>query len=507
LSDDRKSIYLNKPLERDLLEEYEISPKLPGAYVKEPIPGFYEWMFDLDLQSLYPSIIMTVNISPETKMFRILNWDADDLLNRVSKQFKVSVNGTVKTMNSDVMYAALIKNKYAIAANGVVYRTDVKGFIPTILERWFNERVEFKNLMKQYKKSGNEELVRFYNTRQMVMKVMLNSFYGVLALPTFRFYDVENAEAVTSTGQTIIKKTEVFANAYYESVIGQPGRYVKYVDTDSQFISSVPLVQHRFPDWETRGRQWMIEQTIGVADEVQKYINTCYSAYCVDYHNVTEHKLYIKQENVAIAGIWLAKKRYAQRVINEEGINVDKLDVKGMDIIRSDYPKAFKTILSDVINMILDKRTNEDINNFILDFKEKLRILPLNDIMFPTGVKGIEDYESKQLFACKKGTPAHVRSCINYNSLIKQLGIKGFGPIQSKDKIKWTYIVENTYFINCIALKGFDDPTEVTAFVQKHVDYDKVLETQFTSKIQQFWDALKWEMPSNNKLISTFFSF
>lgn len=180
---------------------------LAGAYVSPPVPGLYTWIYDLDLTSLYPSIIMTINISPETKIGVISNWDETCLLKK--EPTLVYLNGNVIP---DVK-SWLIENNYTIASNGAVYRNDKRGFLPTILEKWFDERVIYKDKRDEYE-VGSEEY-KFYDALQLTQKVLLNSFYGVLGLKTFRFYDLDNALAITATGQSIIKFTARAINNYY----------------------------------------------------------------------------------------------------------------------------------------------------------------------------------------------------------------------------------------------------------------------------------------------------
>ena len=224
--------------------------KFTGAYVKEPKPGLYKWVYDLDLTSLYPSIIMTINISPETKIGKLKNYSAEDhMKGKIESYSIVDDNGKEYPPLPKEKFLNFVQgNDYSIAANGVLYRRDKVGVIPEILNVWFDKRVEYKDLMKKYGKEGNDELYKFYSKRQLVQKIMLNSLYGVLGLPSFRFYDVDNAEATTITGQSVIKTTEMIANQYYTKNIGKEADYNVYTDTDSVFYQAAPLVKSRNPE-------------------------------------------------------------------------------------------------------------------------------------------------------------------------------------------------------------------------------------------------------------------
>lgn len=217
-------LFLAEPLSQHVFSDYEVKPRLPGAFVKDPQRGLHKWLFDVDLQSLYPSIMMTLNISPETKIGKICNWVWDGLQNpeHLPEELIFHVPGEGYTnVKRDKLITYIKTKQVSISANGVIYDCSKRGFIPIILEAWFNERADLKKLMKKYASVGNEELRSLYYLRQWTQKVLLNTFYGVLALPSFRYRDVSNASAVTSTGQSIIKNTEVYVNEKYYELMGQ----------------------------------------------------------------------------------------------------------------------------------------------------------------------------------------------------------------------------------------------------------------------------------------------
>ena len=190
--------------------------KFIGAYVKAPIVGKYDWVYDLDLTSLYPSIIMGINISPETKVAKIKNWDSSKYMKGEIDVFEIND----ETITKENLKEMLEVEKYTIASNGVLYRTDKVGCIPDILDLWFNQRVEFRKLEKQYGQAGDKVQHSFYKRRQHVQKILLNSLYGVLGLPAFRFYDVDNAEAVTTSGRLVIQSTADMTNIKYNKELG-----------------------------------------------------------------------------------------------------------------------------------------------------------------------------------------------------------------------------------------------------------------------------------------------
>lgn len=215
--------------------------KYTGAFVKEPSLGKHDWVYDLDLTSMYPSIIMSLNISPETKAGKIENWDAEKFLNENSEKeytFKYA-NGNLETYTKAVLID-MLKKDISIAANGVIYRKDKRGLIPSILETWFDQRKEYRQLAKKYAEEKNDSKFEYFNRRQYIQKVMLNTVYGTLGLPIFRFYDRDNAEGITTTGQQLIMFSQKMTNYFYNKelrggssvdVIHNQEDYVLYIDT------------------------------------------------------------------------------------------------------------------------------------------------------------------------------------------------------------------------------------------------------------------------------------
>ena len=218
----RKGIIVtNKPKDgQEKMEEMKGNNEqgFAGAFVKEPIPGRYEWVYSLDLQSLYPSIIMSLNISPETKVGKVLNFDLEQHLRKEIVAYVIQEfdDNTTIELEYDSFNKFLLENNLSISSNGILYSNDKVGIIPEVLDTWFAQRKEYKDLMKKYTNEGNKELADYYDRRQHIQKIFLNSLYGVLGLPVFRFYDVDNALAVTATGQDVIKNTAKVANLVYK---------------------------------------------------------------------------------------------------------------------------------------------------------------------------------------------------------------------------------------------------------------------------------------------------
>jgi DNA polymerase elongation subunit (family B) len=511
----RKNIVApNKPADRQermeaIRENNE--EKFIGAYVKAPIVGKYEWIYDLDLTSLYPSIIMTTNISPETKVAKIDDWDAQKFLRGEVDMY--SIGG--RQISKENLKKLFDESKYAVSSNGVLYTTQKVGCIPDILDLWFDQRVEFRKLEKKYGQEGNKEMYAFYKKRQTVQKILLNSLYGVLGLPAFRFYDVDNAEAVTLTGQTVIKSTAEMVNIKYNKELGTQGKdFNIYIDTDSVFFSAVPLLEHRYPEWKQKDDKEIALLVDEIAGETQDYINNFYDMLGKKIFNVDKHRFQIKKEFVSRSGIWIAKKRYAQWIIAENGIPMDRLDVKGLDVVRSSYPAEFRKFMSEVLIQILRGDTEDILTDKIQAFKKSLSKMDVVSIAKNSAVKELSKYlpkkkEQTAMFQFKSATPAHVKAAIAHNQLLIHFNCPSkYEPMKDGDKIKWVYLKQNPYGLEGLAFKGHNDAPEVIELVTQYIDYDKIFERELLKKLEDFYGALGWgEVLSAAKTAEKFFSF
>ena len=493
--------------------------KFIGAYVKEPIVGKYDWIYDLDLTSLYPSIIMTLNISPETKVGKIKDWDPENWVRGENRQYTVVGKTKEFTYNRTELEEVIRDNELGVAANGVLYTQKKPGLIADILDTWFKQRVEFRKLETKYGEAGDTEKYEFYGKRQLVQKILLNSMYGVLGLVAFRFYDIDNAEAVTITGQTVIKKTAEMANLKYQKELGTKDDYNVYIDTDSIYMMAEPLVKFRYPEYKTFDQARMAVEVNTIADETQSFLNSFYDLLAERFFCIPKekHRFEIKKEYISKAGFWVAKKRYAQWMILKNGIPCDKLDVKGLDVVRSSFPKAFQDFMAKMLKDILMGKTNEEINESLLEFKKSLPNLRINKIAKGGAIKELSKYDKGKwrkdsglaIANFEKGTPAHVKAGITYNRLLKffECPFK-YEPIRDGEKVKWVYLKSNPLGIETVAFRDYNDPIEILDFINQYVDRDGIYKAELENKLTDFYNALKWEMASaDSQNAKKFFEF
>jgi hypothetical protein len=279
--------------------------------------------------------------------------------------------------------------------------------------------------------------------------------------------------------------------------------------TDSTFCSSLPLIRARFPDFDETDEQFMIERTNEIASEVQRKVNAMYDIYADKFHNTNTHRFQIKQEYVAKSGLWIAKKRYAQWVIFKEGKPTDKLDIKGLDVVRSSFPEDFKKIMKETLWYILKERDKTQVTDMIHGFKQNLKNSPILNVMKNSGVKEISKFiKGRNPFTgYLSGTPAHVKAAINFNDLLSSYGIRDIEPIADGEKVKWAYLSDNPYGFDTMALRGYQDPALTVEFVERYIDRNKIFEKELKNKLDDFYAAMNWTSFPENNSVAKFFSF
>ena len=497
----------NKPKKPNKISD----DKFVGAYVQEPQKGKHNWVFVFDITSMYPSCIMSLNISPETKIGKLEGWNPEEFIRGVNKTYTVTNNETELGRFTNIELKDYLENRsIGVATNGVMYRTDKDGLLPALLRKWFDDRVEYRKLSKKFHEDGDKDQSDYFDRRQYLQKILLNSLYGVLGLPVFRFYDLDNAEAVTYTGQSLIKFTKKIANNFYNKELGDDKDHCIYIDTDSVFYSATPLVQNRFPNVSTTDEEKMSKAILNIADEVQLYLNNSYNYFGKRFCNLDKHRFDIKQEVIAKSGLFVTKKRYGLKIINDNGKKVNKLMVKGLDTVRSSFPIAMREMLSKLLEDILMDVPKEHLDKFILNFKNSMKLMDFDKIAIPTGVKKVTKYEVKggAIFkSYKLGTPVHVKSALFYNDMLKHLKIsRRYTPIYNGEKIKWVYLKNNPMGLETIGYKGHEDPPEIISFIKEFINPNKLYKQALHKKIMMFYEALGWNEPTDaTKTMERFF--
>jgi DNA polymerase elongation subunit (family B) len=465
--------------------------KYAGAYVKEPKPGIYDWVVNFDLNSLYPHLIMQFNISPETLIDK--------------RHPTVSVD---KILNQKLDFEEY--KDYAVCANGAMYRKDVRGFLPELMEKMYNERVIFKKKMidakKQYEKTKDKQLLKEIarcNNIQMAKKISLNSAYGAVGNQYFRYYKLENAEAITLSGQVAIRWIENKMNQYLNRILKTDGfDYVIASDTDSIYLNLGPLVENVF-----KGREKTNEGIVTFLDkicelELEKYIEGCYQE-LANYVNAYDQKMQMKRENIADRGIWTAKKRYILNVWDSEGVRYEepKLKMMGIEAVKSSTPAPCRKMIKDALKLMMSG-TEDEVIAYIDKCREKFEKLPPEQISFPRSVSDVQKYQSSATIY-SKGTPIHVRGALLYNHYVKEKKLSHkYSIINSGEKIKFCYLKKpNPIHENIISfIQQF--PKELD--LDKYIDYELQFEKAFLDPLKSILDCIGWEVTKTATLDSFF---
>jgi DNA polymerase elongation subunit (family B) len=473
-------------------EKADKDSKYAGAYVKEPIPGMYDYVVSFDLNSLYPHLIMQFNVSPETLM--------DE------RHPNVTVD---KILNQEIDFEPY--KDYAVCPNGAMYRKDVRGFLPELMEKMYNERVIFKKKMleakKQYEKNPTKELekeISRCNNIQMAKKISLNSAYGAIGNEYFRYYKLANAEAITTSGQVAIRWIENKMNVYLNKLLKTNDiDYVIASDTDSIYLNLGPLVETVY-----KGREKTAESVVSFLDkickvELENYIEDSYQE-LAEYVNAYEQKMQMKRENIAERGIWTGKKRYALNVWDSEGVRYEepKLKMMGLEAIKSSTPSSCRTKIKEAIKLMMIG-TENDVIEFIEKFKKEFPKLPPEQISFPRSVNELSKYKcSTKIY--KEKTPIAVRGALLYNHMVKKKNLTNkYSFISNGEKIKFCYLKEpNPLHENVISyIQEFPKDFELIEYIDHNLQFQKA----FLDPIKSILDCIGWSYKRINTLESLFY--
>ena len=478
------------------IERHEKEAAYVGAYVKDPITGFHDWVASFDVNSEYPSVIMGTNISPET----IIEPSAYSDCMRSIISANVTVDGL---LNKSIDTSCLKEENVCLAANGQFYRRDKQGFMGEMVEKMFADRkiykkamldaqAQYENEIDEAKKKELKKTIAKYNNLQLSKKVSLNSLYGAMGSQYFRFFDLRNAIAITTTSQLSIRWIERSLNNYLNKLLKTENDYVIAVDTDSVYLALKDLVCKTLRD-DVEDTAKAIHFMDRVCESKLQPVIDKACGELGEYTNVFQQKIVMKREVLADKAIWTAKKRYILNVHNSEGVQYakPKKKVMGLEMIKSSTPTACREKLRESIDVIFDA-DEEAIQSFIQTFRSQFETLPLADIAFPRGVNGLDKYSDKKS-VYGSGCPIHVRGSLLYNHFLSTHKLTNKYPlIQEGEKIKFIFMKEpNTIQSNVIAFPQGDIPEEFD--LHKYIDYNTQFEKSFLEPLKIILDAIDWK--------------
>ena len=473
-----------------LIQRSEKNDQYVGAYVKEPLVGSYDWVVSYDLNSLYPSLIRFLNISPETLLTDRLELNAEKL---ITKDVDIRTSGDV-----------------AVAANGALYSKKITGIMPELVKTIYDERVQYKRNMlsckQQYEDNPTEDLAKQiskWSNFQMARKIQLNSLYGALGNQYFRHYKLENAEAITLTGQVTIRWIERKLNEYINTTLSTTDvDYVIASDTDSIYLNLGPLVSLVFGD-NTDDRERIVTILNQFSeDKIVPFIDESYKELS-DYLQCYEETLVMKRECIAEKGIWTAKKRYILNVWDNEGVRYKepKLKMMGIEAVRSSTPAPCRKYIKDTLKIIMEG-TEDDLIDYIERSRTEFEQLGPEKVAFPRTANNIYKFmDSTTMF--KKGTPMHIRAAIMFNHYIHERNLnKKYNSIMTGEKIKYIHLkTPNPTGQNVIGMiSEFPKEFELT----NYIDYDTMFDKSFIEPLKVILDIIGWKTEQTSTLDSFF---
>ena len=475
------------------LRGQEKTSKIEGAYVKEPIVGGHDWVVSFDLNSLYPHIIMQYNISPEKMIKGKVDTSVEKLLNGKHT----------------------IKGDYAVTPNGAQFKKDKQGFLPELMEQFYDERKLWKKRMITYQQERQQKgldakrkreldtlIKRAYNNQQ-VRKIALNSAYGALANQWFAFFSVDLAEAITTSGQLIIQWGEKTINDWLNQVLKTEDKdYVIAIDTDSLYITLDDLVKQVFPEDTPKAKIIDFINTIA-EDTIEPVLAKGYDKLAKDT-NAFQQKMQMGREVIADRGIWTAKKRYILNVHDNEGVRLrePKLKMMGIETAKSSTPQWVRQKLTDAFGVVMNG-TEQDLWKFVEEARRDFRTLPPEDVAFPRGCRGLRQYSDRTTIY-SKGTPIHVRGALLYNHLLKEKNLDmRYEVIKEAEQLHFSYLTtpnpinENVIsFIQSLP-KEFD--------LHRFIDHDMQFDKAFVEPLKAVIGLIGWN-PEPVASLDSFFA-
>ena len=515
-----------------------------GAYVAYPRKGLHEWVGSVDINSLYPSAIRAMNMGPETIVGQLRQTQTNHYIrdqmaknggkfaeaweglfaaleytsvmnNEIGTEITIDWESGEETTHSAAEVWSLIfdsNQPWILTANGTILSYEKKGIIPGLLERWYSER---KEMQAKKKTATDAKEVAFWDKRQLVKKINLNSLYGAILNPGCRFFDKRIGQSTTLTGRAIAKHMDAYLNECITGEYDHVGEAVIYGDTDSCYFSAWPVLKKEVEE----GRMaWSKEICIQLYDSLADQVNDSFPGFMERaFHCPRDMGELIKagRETVADRGLFITKKRYAVNAIDIENTRLDvngkigKTKATGLDLKRSDTPKVIQDFLLEILNKLLAGAQKDELVEHIRAFKYQFMERPGWEKGSPKRVNNLTNYAAEEAKQGKANMPGHVRAALNWNNLRRMNSdnysmqiVDGMKTIVCKLKsnaLGWTSIGYPT-----------DEQRLPTWFTELPFDNDAMEATVVDKKVDNLLGVLNWDLASATNTENTFtalFSF
>ena len=507
-----------------------------GAYVAFPKKGLHKWIGSMDLNSLYPSVIRSLNMAPETIVGQI-RFDISDArvkedMTLKKKSFAGSWEGRFGTEEyeavmekrkdialtidwedgrSDVLSGAEIYKlifdshmPWMLSANGTIFTTEFEGVIPGILKRWYAERKDLQKMLKKAKEAGNATEAAFWDKRQLVKKINLNSLYGAILNPGCRFFDKRIGQSTTLTGRQIVKHMSAEVNKIITGEYDHIGKAVIYGDTDSVYFSAWPMLKD---DVEAGRLEWSKEKCIQLYDQIAEQANTTFSEFMAQAFHCPKTRSEViaaGREIVASSGLFITKKRYAALVYDTEGFRSDtdgksgKVKAMGLDLRRSDTPVFMQEFLSELLLMVLTDAGEKAVLERITQFRKEFELRPGWEKGTPKRANKVGHYRRLEEKQGKANMPGHVRAAINWNTLKRMNGDRYSQEIVDGMKTIVCKLKQNPLGYTSIGYPT-DELRIPEWFKELPFDDDAMAETIIDNKLDNLIGVLEYDLESTKR--------
>ena len=521
-----------------------IDTQAAGAYVAYPKKGIHEWIGSLDINSLYPSAIRALNMGPETIVGQLRQdgtkeyidsqtaknksfaaaWEGmfgsveytDVLERKVGRDITIDwEDGGSDTLSAAQVYDLIFESNqpWMLSANGTIFTYEKEGIIPGLLKRWYAERKEMQAKLKECIAAGNKIEEEYWDKRQLVKKINLNSLYGAILNPGCRFFDNRIGQSTTLTGRAIARHMASKVNEIITGEADHIGRAIIYGDTDSCYFSAYSTLKK---DIEKGVIPWTRESVIELYDTIGETVNGTFVKFMQDaFHCPRTRGDVIKagREIVASKGLFITKKRYAVLYYDKEGKRADvdgpgKIKAMGLDLKRSDTPVVIQDFLSAVLTKVLNGETKESVLEYITDFRTEFKTRPGWEKGSPKRANNITDYRDKEKKAGKTNMPGHVRASLNWNTLKRMMDDKYSMAIVDGAKVIVCKVKDNPMGYTSVAYP-VDELRLPQWFKDLPFDDSEMETTVIDEKLENLIGVLEWDISStrSDNTFSKLFDF
>ena len=524
----------------------EENTQAAGAYVAFPKKGLHKWIASMDLNSLYPSVIRALNMDPATVVGQ-LRPDVSDArvkedMGLKKKSFAGSWEGRFATEEyeavmeqkrdtaltvdwengqSDVLSGAEIyklvfdsNQPWMLSANGTIFTTEHEGVIPGLLKRWYSERKELQAMLKKAKDAGNATEIEYWDKRQLVKKINLNSLYGAILNPGCRFFDKRIGQSTTLSGRTIVKHMSAEANKVITGTYDHVGDAVIYGDTDSVYFSAYPMLKEGIDKGDI---PWSTENAIKLYDQVSDAVDSTFIDFMLQAFHCPKSRADViaaGREIVAKSGLYITKKRYAALVIDNEGFRTDedgkpgKVKAMGLDLRRSDTPVFMQEFLSELLLMVLTDVEERKVLDRITQFRKEFKLRPGYEKGAPKRANKVGHYQRLEEKQGKANMPGHVRASINWNTLKRMNGDKYSQEIVDGMKVIVCKLKQNPLGYTSVAYPT-DELRIPEWFKELPFDGDAMEATIIDNKLDNLIGVLNYDLEDTkqNNTFNSLFDF